>query len=249
MDSPTFDTLTRALNRRHGLGLLSLLGLSVAVSPSGAEAKKKKKACAPCRKRKKGKCKATLPDGTPCPEGTCQRGTCVPAPASPPISPPARLPDAACLSGLPGGFSNIPTNGRLAQTFLAPNSGRLIVAQIQIFQEAGSSPGDFLLQVNTADAAGAPTNNTIASVALPDANVGTALSLIPFTFPAPATLVAGTTYALVVSRPGSRFSYGFQPTPPCLPDLYQSDSLTGAFQVLRPPGLIVSAIYATVTVP
>jgi hypothetical protein len=39
--------------------------------------KKKKKNCPPCKKRKNGKCKKTLPDGSACPGGTCQAGSCI----------------------------------------------------------------------------------------------------------------------------------------------------------------------------
>lgn len=40
--------------------------------------KGKKKPCPPCKKRKQGKCKGTLPDGSACPSGSCQAGSCVP---------------------------------------------------------------------------------------------------------------------------------------------------------------------------
>ncbi len=39
---------------------------------------KKPKACAPCKKRKQGTCKGTLPDGTACPGGSCRAGSCIP---------------------------------------------------------------------------------------------------------------------------------------------------------------------------
>lgn len=46
-----------------------------------ADKKKGKKgnACPPCKKRKQGKCKKKLPDGTACSGGTCQGGSCIPA--------------------------------------------------------------------------------------------------------------------------------------------------------------------------
>ena len=107
MDTDRFDALTRVLSRRRGLGVLTALGFSVLAAPARTEAKKK--ACPPCKKRKKGKCKGTLPDGTACDGGTCQTGTCVtaPPPPGPPVSPPPPLPpfDAYC-NGLHGNYCN-----------------------------------------------------------------------------------------------------------------------------------------------
>lgn len=87
MDQHRFHLLTRALTsipaRRDVL--LSLggagLGLAALLAPGTGEAKKKRKhkkkrPCPPCKKRKQGKCKSALPDGTPCPGGACQDGSC-----------------------------------------------------------------------------------------------------------------------------------------------------------------------------
>ena len=84
MDSPHFDALTRRFTivcSRRGLGLLAALSLRGLVASNPAAAKKKKR-CPPCKRRKKGKCKGTLPNGTPCPGGACQGGSCraVPCP-------------------------------------------------------------------------------------------------------------------------------------------------------------------------
>jgi hypothetical protein len=38
--------------------------------------RKRKKRCPPCKKRKKGKCKGRLPDGSACPGGICLSGNC-----------------------------------------------------------------------------------------------------------------------------------------------------------------------------
>jgi hypothetical protein len=80
MDAIGFDTLTRTLTdtRSRRGSLASLLGGALGLfGLTQAEAKKKKRPCPPCKKRRKGKCKATLPDGTACASGTCQRGSCV----------------------------------------------------------------------------------------------------------------------------------------------------------------------------
>src|SRR5688500_6811147 len=81
MDGTRFDRLTRTLtttgSRRRALG--GLLSGALGVLSSGAEhtTAKKKKPCPPCKKRKQGKCKKKLPDGTACQSGTCQGGSCV----------------------------------------------------------------------------------------------------------------------------------------------------------------------------
>ena len=87
MDHHRFDTLTRSLtttgSRRRALimalsGALGVLGL---VHADDAAAAKK---CPPCKKRKQGKCKKKLPDGTACSGGMCQSGSCVRTPSPPP---------------------------------------------------------------------------------------------------------------------------------------------------------------------
>jgi hypothetical protein len=91
MDAERFDTLARIIStagsRRRAVatavgGALTLFGLV----DSHEAAAKKKKACPPCKKRKKGKCKGKLPDGTGCPGGSCRAGSCIAA--SPPPPPP-----------------------------------------------------------------------------------------------------------------------------------------------------------------
>jgi hypothetical protein len=82
MDADRFDALSRSLmtagTRRRALVALSgVLGLVLGMaSPLGAPAKKR---CPPCKKRKIGKCKKKLPDGTGCSGGTCLGGSCVAA--------------------------------------------------------------------------------------------------------------------------------------------------------------------------
>jgi hypothetical protein len=82
MDASNFDRLTRNLtfagSRRRALAGL-LIGafrfLGIRSEEVGAK-NKRKKPCPPCKKRKKGKCKATLPDGKKCAGGTCYDGRC-----------------------------------------------------------------------------------------------------------------------------------------------------------------------------
>lgn len=108
MDGTCFDTMTRRLSlassRRRALGgvLLGALGLvGMDAEPTTA----KKKPCPPCKKRKKGKCKGTLPDGSACDGGQCQGGACVALavpPGPPPASPPP-TPGPTCSDGIKNG--------------------------------------------------------------------------------------------------------------------------------------------------
>lgn len=84
MDGIGFDRLVKALAtsgvRRQALraSVGGALAATLAGINQAAEAgKKKKKSCPPCKKRKQGKCKKKLPDGTACEGGTCQDGKCV----------------------------------------------------------------------------------------------------------------------------------------------------------------------------
>jgi hypothetical protein len=80
VDADRFDTLARSLTaagtRRALVALSGVLGLALGTA-SLNEAEAKQKTCPPCKKRKQGKCKKKKPDGTPCPGGKCQRGSCV----------------------------------------------------------------------------------------------------------------------------------------------------------------------------
>ncbi|MDQ2655123.1 MAG: hypothetical protein M3Z20_18990, partial [Chloroflexota bacterium] len=79
MDANGFDALARTLTdaRSRRGALASLLAGTFGLAALTETAAKKKKPCPPCKKRKKGKCKAKLPDGTACESGTCQGGRCV----------------------------------------------------------------------------------------------------------------------------------------------------------------------------
>jgi len=92
MDGSAFDRLTKTFSEprsRRGVsrlvGVLALGGPLALVGAAEGAARKKKKPCPPCKKRKKGKCKASLPEGTSCIDnagqgGTCVGGSCVAAP-------------------------------------------------------------------------------------------------------------------------------------------------------------------------
>ena len=94
IDGPAFDTLTRSLtttgSRRRALGSLLAGTLGLFGSQTEQAAARKKKQCPPCKKRKQGKCRGTLPDGAACAGGTCLGGRCVAA--APPPPPPSQCP-------------------------------------------------------------------------------------------------------------------------------------------------------------
>ena len=105
MDAKQFNDVARALvNRPSRRGTLAALLGGVLGTPllDGDMARAKKKPCPACKKRKKGKCKGTLPDGTACAGGACQAGQCVASPPVPPPSPPPPPPAApGCGEGGP----------------------------------------------------------------------------------------------------------------------------------------------------
>ena len=88
MDGSRFDRLVVSLvttgSRRRAVAsvLVGALGL---LSAQPNESAAKKKPCPPCKKRKAGKCKKTLPDGTACENGgSCLSGSCRAASVVPP---------------------------------------------------------------------------------------------------------------------------------------------------------------------
>lgn len=80
MDGHQFDDLLRAAfaPRRSVLGMALAAGAAISGHAPATARKKKKKPCLPCKTRKKGKCRANLPNGTICAGGTCQDGACAP---------------------------------------------------------------------------------------------------------------------------------------------------------------------------
>jgi hypothetical protein len=114
---------------------------------------------------------------------------------------PRTLEDAQCLQPNNGVAVESEPDGRIAQTFTAIRSGELVRADL-LLTFTTDTPDDFVLHLAPLDAFGFPTNQVLAAATLAatpsptgDATVQT------FTFQKPGTVVAGTTYALVLSRP------------------------------------------------
>jgi hypothetical protein len=110
--------------------------------------------------------------------------------------------DAVCPGPSDDAFATPAIDARLSQTFIALGSGPLVRAELRLSKPIGSL-GDYVLRISPTDAAGVPTNIVLAESLVPDVAVPTGVSTVEFTFASPASVVAGTRYALVATRPGS----------------------------------------------
>ena len=111
----------------------------------------------------------------------------------------AAILDANC-PGPSGPSLMVNANERYAQPFTALHSGTVARAQIDV-----SNPGagnDFQLQILNTDAGGTPVNGILGSATIPDASVPVGTSALAAAFTTSPSVVAGTRYALVVTRPG-----------------------------------------------
>jgi hypothetical protein len=115
--------------------------------------------------------------------------------------------DATCPTSGLSGSGNV-GDVRFAQTFAALASGPLVKAELLVEKEAGST-GDFILRLSAVDGSGFPTNDVLAVAVAADASVPDGVSTVTFTFANPASVVAGTEYALVLTRPGGDFIGAF----------------------------------------
>jgi hypothetical protein len=109
--------------------------------------------------------------------------------------------DATCPINT-GGFLITTGDQRIAQTFIALRTGPLVQATVEILKGPGST-GDYILRLSPVDASGIPTNDVIAASVVADRFVTDVFATLTFGFSNPATVVAGTQYALVLTRPGS----------------------------------------------
>ena len=122
---------------------------------------------------------------------------------------------------------------RFAQTFTAGITGGLTTAQVEVTKFG--TPGDYRLDVNDVDAAGAPSNTTLASATVPDAEVPPGASIITGSFANPALVSAGQQYALIVTRPtSSGLQVGTRTGNACAGQLFFSSTQTGNFNPLGP---------------
>jgi hypothetical protein len=208
--------------RRHLLRRLAWagLGLSAFQVVNTTEAKKKH--------RKKRKKKTKTPQPLP-----------PPPPSSSPSPPDLRTRvDATCADGSHENAEGGDGNDRLAQTFTALTTGLLVTAQLPILKGMGSV-GDFILRLAPIDGSGIPTNGVLAEATVANADVPGCscqpweASLVTFRFAAPATVEAGTQYALVLTRSGSDFlGWTGDLGNPCAGRAFRSLDQTAPFAVL-----------------
>jgi type IV secretory pathway VirB10-like protein len=132
--------------------------------------------------------------------GDNQQPTSPPPPPSPPSPPaPVARPDARCVGSSDVDFGAI-ENSRLAQTFTALSSGTLVRAELRVFKNDESTLDDWILRLSPVDETGEPSNRVLSQASVADASVPSGGSSVIFDFANPFSVVAGTTYALVLTR-------------------------------------------------
>lgn len=99
-----------------------------------------------------------------------------------------------------GGVEVIPHDIYRAQTFTAARSGPLTKVEIVPTNPGANATHDLSVELRTVQAGGAPGDTVLASATVPIAAVSTdanSYTFVPVAFAAPASVVAGTRYALV----------------------------------------------------
>lgn len=138
--------------------------------------------------------------------------------------------DARCSGPSDGSSVRPPAPGpRIAQTFAALRSGELVSAEIEA--ESPGASGDFILRLAPLDSAGLPTNIVLAESLVARAEVPAGPATVRFTFPNPASVVAGTEYALVLTRfAGDGFAWNGRNLDPCAGRSFGSADQSAPFQ-------------------
>jgi hypothetical protein len=139
----------------------------------------------------------------------------------------AGAPDASCTVG-PGVTIEQP-NGDLtvAQTFTALHTGGLDTASTAVIPRSAVS-GDWKLEI-ASTSAGAP-GSVMATTTVPNTLPLNTKGTITGTFATPASVSAGSLYALLISRPGSN-GYGVadEGGDPCAGQAYYQNVVAGPF--------------------
>jgi hypothetical protein len=140
---------------------------------------------------------------------------------------------------------------RVAQTFTAQRTGSLERAEIEAIKPGGQG-GDWVMQIVAADGAGTPINSVLASATIADASVPNNASRLTTAFAAPASVVAGQQYALLLTRPGAaEFALHDRDDNPCPGQEFFSLSQNGSWtpnpSAPNPP--IYDAVFAVFVKP
>jgi len=215
MNAPRLDSLvsslTEASSRRRLISGASATALALAAARFAGNVEAKKKG------KKKKKKKNKKPSTTPQPQTPVTPAT------------PVTKADAVCPEPTNDAYAIGGVDWRLAQTFTALTSGALVKADLLLSEPMGSL-GDYVLRIAPADGAGVPTNIILAETAVLDISVPTGKSTVSFSFASPASVVAGNSYALVLTRPGSdKLVWLGHIGNSCSGTTYFSDSQNGPF--------------------
>jgi hypothetical protein len=150
----------------------------------------------------------------------------------PPAAAPVTRVDATCGVGNLGTLPLPQENVRLAQTFTALASGPLVRVDLRIGKPNGAG-GDFVLRLSPVQQSGEilpPTNDVLAETSIAEASLPVGELTASFLFANPFPVVAGTTYALVLSRPGGgRFAWVRGVDDLCPGGAFTSPDQTGSF--------------------
>jgi hypothetical protein len=110
--------------------------------------------------------------------------------------------DAVCPGPTDNAGLGLLQDEKLAQTFTALNSGRLVRAELLVFVSAIGST-DLTLQLRDIDASGVPTDEVLAETTVASSDLPTGESVVNFSFADSPAVAANREYALVLSMRGA----------------------------------------------
>ena len=138
---------------------------------------------------------------------------------------PRGAPDAGCPG--PRDFQASIEDGRAAaQTFTAARSGRLTAAEVLVNEQTNIGSGDLVLKIAGVNAAGAPTNDVLATATILGSGLddNIAMRTANFKFGTAAKVVAGEQYALIARKSdGTHFNWFGRNPAACPGDMYFRD--------------------------
>jgi hypothetical protein len=95
------------------------------------------------------------------------------------------------------------------------------------------SRGDYLLRLSPLDVVDFPTNDVLAEAVVPNDSVPAGASTVTFAFSSPAAVVAGTKYALVLTRLGpDTFLWQTRGADDCLGQAFSSSDQSAPFKFI-----------------
>ena len=93
------------------------------------------------------------------------------------------------------------TGQSVAQTFTAGETGRLDQVDL-VLSTAGTVPASFTVEIRSVSS-GQPAGAALATASTPTSSIGSTKAFVPTTFVTPASVTAGTQYAIVAYSPGT----------------------------------------------